>query len=349
MKTPAPLPSALYGSTFSSVQARESGVPQKRLRARDIRRIGWGLYQHVPTAGRTVEELPVTPDAETPFPPQALYSGPGLETPYALSADLGRERLTLFQALSSQLDDGARFSHSTAALLLGLPIPTRLTRRAEEGEIEISRVHTTSSARLEGLICHRAQFRPEETGTVLGLQVSRPGRVLVDLMSRLLPEELVILGDQLVRAPRRGLSIRTQPWETPDSLADLLQQHPSTDGIVAAREALERVRIGADSPPETLLRLALAEECLPEPQLQVKPSPESPWSGDLGWEEIRLVIQYDGGHHFTAGQQDSDAQRDHAFRRAGWTVLHTNAVDMRQGFPLIRRRTRIELRRAGLI
>lgn len=351
MKTPAPLPPALHGSTFSSAQARESGVPQKRLRAQDIRRIGWGLYQHLPLQhdAEAGTPLALAEDSALPSTGIAVYSGPGLETPYALPAELGTQRLALLRALSSQLDDGARFSHSTAALLLGLPLPTRLARRAERDEVEISRMHTTSSARFTGLVCHRAQQQPEETAAVMGLRISRPGRVLVDLMPRLRPEELVVLGDQLIRVPHPRLDVRTLPWETPDSLAALLRQHPSTDGIVAAREALDLVRVGADSPPETLLRLALMEDGFPEPQLQVRAAPGCTWSGDLGWEEIKVVVQYEGKHHFSAGQQISDAQRDHAFRSAGWIVLHTNAVDMRQGFPLIRRRLRIELRRAGLL
>ena len=343
MKTPAPLPPQLHGHIFSSAQAREFGIPPKRLRARDIRSIGWGLHQHIPlTSGN-----PTTDDAG-PLPP-SFYSGPKLETHYSPPPGLTHERFALLTALRSQLDDDARFSHSTAALLLGLPLPPRLQRRVEAGEVEISRPHTTSADRLRDLRCHRATPGVEETGSVLGLPVSRPGRVLIDLMPQLRRDELVALGDQLIRTPRPGLSLRTQPWESIESLTAVVRRHPSTDGIVAAREALDLIRDGADSPPETALRLALVDEGLPEPQLQLAPSPGSPWSGDMGWEQIKLVIQYEGEHHFDATQQASDGQRDHAFRRDGWTVLHTNAVDQRQGFPLIRRRARFELGRAGLL
>ena len=342
MKTPAPLPPQLHGHIFSSAQAREFGIPPKRLRARDIRSIGWGLHQHIPlTSGNHA------PDDAGPLPPP-FYSGPKLKTHFSPSPGLTRDRLALLTALGSQLD-GARFSHSTAALLLGLPLPPRLQRSADAGRIEISRTHTTSSRRFHGLVCHRAQPRPEETAEALGLPISRPGRVLVDLMPQLRRDELVALGDQLIRTPRRGLSLRTRPWESIESLTAVVRRHPSTDGIVAAREALDLIRDGSDSPPETALRLTLIDEGLPEPQLQLASSPGSPWSGDMGWEQIKLVIQYEGAHHFEATQQASDGQRDHAFRRDGWTVLHTNAVDQRQGFPLIRRRARFELGRAGLL
>ena len=341
MKTPAPLPPQLHGRVFSSAQAREFGIPPKRLRARDIRSIGWGLHQHVPlTAGSH------SPDAGALLTP--FYSGPKLETHYSPPPGLTHDRLALLTALRSQLDDGARFSHGTAAQLLGLPLPPRLQRRVKAGEID-SRPRMTSAERLRGLRCHRATPGIEETGSVLGLPISRPGRVLIDLMPQLRRNELVALGDQLIRTPQQGLSLRTQPWESIESLTAVVRRHPSTDGIVAAREALDLIRDGADSPPETALRLALLDEGLPEPQLQLAPSPGSPWSGDMGWEQIKLVIQYEGAHHFDATQQASDGQRDHAFRRDEWTVLHTNAVDQRQGFPLIRRRARFELGQAGLL
>ncbi|GAA1453249.1 hypothetical protein ACFP47_00795 [Nesterenkonia lacusekhoensis] len=251
MKTPAPLPPQLHGRVFSSAQAREFGIPPKRLRARDIRSIGWGLHQHVPlTAGSH------SPDAGALLAP--FYSGPKLETHYSPPPGLTHDRLALLTALRSQLDDGARFSHGTAAQLLGLPLPPRLQRRVKAGEIEISRPHMTSAERLRGLRCHRATPGIEETGSVLGLPISRPGRVLIDLMPQLRRNELVALGDQLIRTPQQGLSLRTQPWESIESLTAVVRRHPSTDGIVAAREALDLIRDGADSPPETAMRLAVA-------------------------------------------------------------------------------------------
>ena len=83
------------------------------------------------------------------------------------------------------------------------------------------------------------------------------------------------------------------------------------------------MRVGADSAPESLLRLAIADAGLPEPELQVPlrtGDARSP-SADLGYRHRRLAIQYDGGHHLDEAQMFSDRRRNKAFESAGWTVL----------------------------
>lgn len=100
------------------------------------------------------------------------------------------------------------------------------------------------------------------------------------------------------------------------------------------RAALDRIRVGADSEPETLCRLALVDDGLPEPALQVRLDPDDPYShpADLALPEFRLAIQYEGEHHFSAAQQARDARRDAAFEAAGWTVFHVNREDLREDF-----------------
>lgn len=168
--------------------------------------------------------------------------------------------------------------------------------------------------------------------TRFGLRVSRPARVFFDLMDRLPEHELVALGDQLVRRPLLGLDTHEEPWETPASLTQLVGAHRKTRGIVAGRRAAARIRIGADSRPETLLRLAIVDAGLPEPTLQVRPTRGSVYTGDLGFEEAKIVLQYEGEGHFTAAQQASDQRRNHAFERAGWLVMLANVHDLRGGF-----------------
>lgn len=114
----------------------------------------------------------------------------------------------------------------------------------------------------------------------------------------------------------------------------MVERHKNLQGIVRAREALELMRVGADSAPESMLRLAMLDAGLPEPELQVhlrigdRLSP----SADLGYRERRLAIQYDGGHHLEEEQIHSDRRRDKAFRTAGWTVLVFGKDDLADGF-----------------
>ena len=95
------------------------------------------------------------------------------------------------------------------------------------------------------------------------------------------------------------------------------------------------MRVGADSAPESLLRLAMADAGLPEPDLQLalrgSRGAMSP-TADLGYRHRRLAIQYDGGHHLLDAQTLSDRRRDKAFESAGWTVLIFDKDDHADGF-----------------
>ncbi len=164
--------------------------------------------------------------------------------------------------------------------------------------------------------------------------MSTPARTWLDL-ARVVPlADLVAVGDQLVRQPRPGLELRTEPWSNLPELQRMLTRHTKLQGIVKARAALELIRPGADSAPETFLRLALTEAGLPEPELQIRIVPGDPYSpaADMGYRLQRIAIQYDGGHHLTREQQSRDNHRDECFHSAGWRYFKFNADDLAQDF-----------------
>ena len=114
----------------------------------------------------------------------------------------------------------------------------------------------------------------------------------------------------------------------------LIRQHPNMKGVEKARLALDEMRVGADSFPETFLRLALLDARLPEPELQLRLDPEDTRSpaADLGYRRYRIALQYDGAHHLTRDQQSRDNRRDEAFRGAGWAYFKVNVDDLAEGF-----------------
>ncbi|MDZ5078287.1 type IV toxin-antitoxin system AbiEi family antitoxin domain-containing protein [Nesterenkonia sp. HG001] len=298
MRRPSPLPTELLEGVFSRRRALELGVSPRRLRAGDITRVGHGLYRCT---------------AQPVFSPSTQHA----------------RFMSTLRALHHEYP-GFWFSHATAAALYGLDLPSWLDGSSP---IHLSRAESsTTTHRLPGLRSHAVVVEDGEVTEHLGLPVSRPARVYFDLMRDLPLKELVALGDQLVRHPRPALEGRDDPWETPSSLAELVGAHRKTKGIVKGRAALELIRIGADSRPESFLRLALLDSGLPEPELQVRPRPGSPWSGDLGYSELKIVIQYDGSGHFSAAEQAKDQRRDRAFEQDGWRIIHANAEDLRDGF-----------------
>jgi hypothetical protein len=119
-------------------------------------------------------------------------------------------------------------------------------------------------------------------------------------------------------------------------------------GIVKARAAVELVRVGADSAPETFFRLALTDAGLPEPELQLRLVPGDTCSpaADMGYRQQRIAIQYDGGHHLTREQQSRDNRRDHIFHAAKWRYFKFNADDLAEDFRRAVNQVRLALQAA---
>jgi Protein of unknown function (DUF559) len=240
------------------------------------------------------------------------------------------ELRALARALSAATP-GAWISHLTAAVLLGLWLPPWLRGSRE---LHLSKPKALPPVRRHGVVGHTVLAFDDEVMVRDGIRISTPARTWLDL-ARILPlKDLVALGDQLVRHPHTGLEGRVEPWTTLPQLQVMLRRHPKLKGIVNAREAAGLIRAGADSAPETFLRLALVAAGLPQPELQLRIVPgdlRSP-AADLGYRARRVAIQYDGGHHLTREQQSRDNRRDEVFNAAGWRYFKFNADDLAEDF-----------------
>lgn len=225
---------------------------------------------------------------------------------------------------------GAWISHSTAARLHRLILPPWL---GESNELHLSKPRSAPEVRRLGITAHKMLFFSDEVESDEGFSISTRARTWLDV-ARILPlSDLVCMGDQLIRVPHPQFEDREDPYATVESLRKMVQRHRNLQGIVRAREALELMRVGADSGPETLLRLAMLDAGLPEPELQLAlwDGPGAP-SADAGYRERKIALQYDGAHHLDQMQMHSDRRRDKAFTAAGWTVLVFNQDDCADGF-----------------
>lgn len=247
----------------------------------------------------------------------------------------------------SAASPGAWISHVTAARLQGLFLPPWL---ADCNELHLSKPRKLPSARRKGVLGHTVRVFDGEVEESQGIRMTTRSRTWLDLAVRLPLYDLVCIGDQLIRVPRPEFEGRTAPYATLPELRTMLDRHRNRQGVVRAREALELMRVGADSAPETRLRLAMVDAGLPEPDLQVRLRPEDSFSpaADLGFRARRIAIQYDGGHHLEEGQILSDRRRDKAFRAAGWTVLVFGKDDASEEFSSATRQVKRALRTAWL-
>ena len=291
MVTARPLPETLAKQPFTIYEARDLGVTQKRLRAKDMVGSGRLIRAH---AGRDL--------------------------------DLAERARVLCEATPD-----AWVSHETAAVLSGLGLPPWL---GIEPRIHLSKPHGLPRVRRSGIIGHRVHVIPGEVVEVDGIRVSGPARTWLDLAHQLPLKYLVAMGDQLIRIPRPELESRSAPFAYKDGLRLLIRQHPNMKGVEKARLAIDEMRVGSDSFPETFLRLALLDAHLPEPELQLRLDPDDSRSpaADLGYRKYRIAVQYDGEHHRSREQQARDNRRDEFFINAGWSYFKPNADDLADQF-----------------
>ncbi|MFE4197204.1 DUF559 domain-containing protein [Paenarthrobacter sp. NPDC056912] len=264
----------------------------------------------------------------------------GLYRPADWNFDLAEAARSL-----SAASPGAWISHVTAARLHGFCLPPWL---ADSNELHLSKPRHLPSVRRKGVVGHTVVASDAEIEFVRGLWISTRSRTWLDLARRLPLNDLVCVGDELVRLPRPEFEGRDAPFTTIDALRSLVDQHKNLQGVVRARDALNLMRVGADSAPESLLRLAMLDAGIPEPQLQVRLHASDPFSpsADLGFCDRRLAIQYDGGHHLSDEQIFSDRRRDKAFEAAGWTVLKFGKKDLADGFASATKQIKKALRAA---
>lgn len=296
------LPEPLQDAPFTRAEAHRLGVGNKRLAAQDIVRLGHGLL--------------ATSDLDRGWP--AGFDDPG--------HGMGQFALV---ALARQFPTAA-YSHGTAAQVFQLPVPDDL---AQEKTLHLTWPVGASAAQRRGLTAHRSRVTAADRTLFRRLPLTTPARTWVDLSPVLELSDLIVLGDAIVNRPwDRGQ--RVDGLGTLDGLAAALDRAGSVKGVSTARAALTRCRVGADSRPETLARLALVNAGLPEPVTQLCADPTERYApdADLGYRAQKIAIQYDGKHHRSGPQQASDAYRDAWFQERGWLVIRLTYQDLHQGF-----------------
>jgi hypothetical protein len=173
-----------------------------------------------------------------------------------------------------------------------------------------------------GIITWLDRIPPEETQLISGIKVTTPARTAFDLAGRYPLVKAVAAIDALARATRLK----------PTDVDTLLERHKGHRNIRRARRALKLVDRGAESPQETWLRLLVVEAGYPPPQTQIPvygPYGELVGIVDMGWEEIKLALEYEGDHHRTNRHVfNKDIARHEAMTTdLGWIAIRVTAED----------------------
>lgn len=227
-----------------------------------------------------------------------------------------------------EVNERCAASHLTAAELLVLP------RRQQKGAPDMFHViRPEGSAHLNRphVIVHRMKLFSDEVTTVDGIPVTTPERTWLDMAEMLTVDELVAMGDSCVRVPRPDFEDRDMPLCTLADLQRMIDRHKGKRGLRKAKEAIKLIRVGSDSPQETLLRLAVLRAGLPEPELNVPIIGDDGLrhhEPDLSYRKYRVGIEYEGDHHGDEGQIVRDIARSEKYAALGWTEVRISKRHM---------------------
>ncbi len=291
MNRRTPLPEQLATEPFRSRKAAPSIIPRSRLRASDLNREVRG----------------------TRLAAQNLTL---------------RQRCALFQL---RMPPAAFFSHATAALLHGIPLPLR---QSHVPPVHIALPNPHRAPHAEGLIGHKLHVEPHEVVVMPdGLRVTSVVRTWLDLGSQLSLADLVAAGDFVIH--------RRHPLASVSQLAAALSRRSNRRGLVTLHTAWGMLSAFAESAPESILRVIIVLAGLPEPRVNihvVDRRGEFVARTDLAIAEYKLVIEYMGDYHRTSpGQWRDDMTRRSRLEAQGWRVMEVNADDLLDQAELIDR------------
>ncbi|MFC8297744.1 endonuclease domain-containing protein [Micromonospora orduensis] len=94
---------------------------------------------------------------------------------------------------------------------------------------------------------------------------------------------------------------------------------------------------GAQSPPESQLRVRLVLGGLPRPVTQhpIRVAGGLVLHPDLAWPEFRVAVEYDGRWHADPEQLHRDRRRLNLLVGAGWLILHVTGRRLYNDFPAV--------------
>ncbi|TFD12281.1 hypothetical protein E3T42_15160 [Cryobacterium sp. TMT4-10] len=294
MRPPSELPSELGDGPFSVADARRLGVNSGRLRRSDLARPFHGVRA---PAGPSQAPAP-TSDADRWARIRAAVCTQAVNYAVRMPAD-------------------QFFSHATAALLHGLPLPARLLERSL---VDVGTSVRTSRRTGKGVRGHLIPLDRVRIVSVGHVSVASEVDAWVQLSTVLTLDELIILGDSLVR--------RQRPPATMAELQSAVARQAGLPGARRLREALAQVRARTDSPKETVLRLLIVRAGLPEPEVNLtllNRYGAFMALGDLAYVRYKILIEYDGRQHREDEKQfHRDIDRLDEPMEEGWRVIRVN-------------------------
>jgi hypothetical protein len=249
---------------------------------------------------------------------------------------------TRCRSMATRMLRGQAFSHVTAALLHGIPLPLILERLSYP--LHVMSPAPVRALRYRGVIGHEARLAPVEVMLVAGMPVTTVERTWCDLAALLSLPDLVAAGDYLLC------------WEHPRTtlprLRDAAACYESQRGRSKLPSALAALSPRSRSRPESLLRVALVASPLPDPvpnfEVHLALSHRN-IEIDLAYPKYKVGLEYQGDHHREdRGQWRRDIKRGNDAVDEGWSMLYFTGDDTDE-LPVLMSRVERRLRSRGWV
>ena len=255
------------------------------------------------------------------------------------STSLATELVWRCAAFQKWMDPRHAFSHATAAALYGLPLPLYLER---DRSLHVSSPMPLRPPQGRGISGHEVAdalwdvreiiLRDVPTDQLFAFRIASPRLLWAQLAAILDPDDVVALGDAIVtELPRPGL-LDNPVLASIGELRAVAAAHAGRRGAKAMSAAVDRIRVGPLSRPESLLRLIMLRAGLPEPELNVEVTDRAGRpvaTPDFSWPAFRVVVEYEGdGHRTSTAKFRSDITRGERYADAEWFQLRASADDV---------------------
>jgi len=226
----------------------------------------------------------------------------------------------LVQAVALRLTPPFTFSHTSAAVLLGLP-----TWNADLGTVHVTRPTRTSARRDADVWHHVSDLRDDEISNAFGLPVTGATRTVIDCARVVEMESAVAIADAALHTEQT----------TKDALLDQLDLMRDWPGARNAGRVVEFADGLAESVGESWARIVMDAAGLPRPELQVALTTGD--RVDFLFREYRTVVEFDGrqkyGRLLKPGEEPGDVvwrekRREDRIRAQGYQVVRLAWADL---------------------
>lgn len=195
-----------------------------------------------------------------------------------------------------------------------------------------------------GLVVRTETLAPGEVIRIGAMNVTTAARTAFDLGRHTAVR---------LKAVQRLDALANATGVKPVDVEAVIAQHPGMRGVRRLRSVLPFIDGGAESPQETVARLALIDAGLPWPRTQFEVVDDYGLliaRVDMAYDEVKVGIEYDGPQHWEdplVRQRDID--KHVAFDEMGWHVIRVSKVLLWQRRATYVHRVETALRNRGMV